>query len=388
MSDTTNKRPADEALAGDAKKHAGSRVVRVWCDGCYDMMHFGHANSLRQAKLMGDWLVVGVHTDEEITRNKGPPVMTEQERYKMVRACKWVDEVVEDAPYNTTLETLDANNCDFCVHGDDITTDAAGNDTYGVVKSARRYRECKRTEGISTTDLVGRMLLMTKDHFTGVDFSNVSKSLGSLASDHAGSKPGTQISHYLPTSRRIVQFSEGREPKPTDRVVYVAGAFDLFHPGHVDFLEKAKALGDYLVVGLHPDLTVNRYKGDNFPIMNLHERTLCVLACKFVDEAVIGAPYSVTEELIEHFRVSVVVQGAGEVQPDVDGQDPYRVPKAKGIFRTVESNNPLTEKIIVQRIIDHRRLYEERNRKKELKKLEEEKEKARIAAEAANAKLN
>ena len=63
-------------------------AVRVWCDGCYDMVHFGHANSLRQvqlqllntvsltfivmfqAKAMGDYLIVGVHTDEEITKHK------------------------------------------------------------------------------------------------------------------------------------------------------------------------------------------------------------------------------------------------------------------------------------------------------------------------------
>ena len=49
----------------------------MWCDGCYDMVHFGHANSLRQAKLMGDYLVVGVHTDAEIEKHKGPPVFTE-----------------------------------------------------------------------------------------------------------------------------------------------------------------------------------------------------------------------------------------------------------------------------------------------------------------------
>ena len=48
------------------------QAVRVWCDGCYDMVHFGHANSLRQAKAMGDYLVVGVHTDEEITKHKVP----------------------------------------------------------------------------------------------------------------------------------------------------------------------------------------------------------------------------------------------------------------------------------------------------------------------------
>lgn len=47
------------------------------------MMHFGHANALRQCKtvLGADQLVVGVHSDKEIERHKGPPVMTEEERY-------------------------------------------------------------------------------------------------------------------------------------------------------------------------------------------------------------------------------------------------------------------------------------------------------------------
>lgn len=60
----------------------------------------------------------------------------------------------------------------------------------------------------------------------------------------------------------------------------MAGAFDLFHVGHLEFLEKAKKMGDYLIVGLHTDPVVNQYKGSNYPIMNLHERTLSVLACK------------------------------------------------------------------------------------------------------------
>ena len=47
------------------------KKIRVWCDGCYDIMHFGHANSLRQAKAMGDYLIVGVHSDEDISKNKG-----------------------------------------------------------------------------------------------------------------------------------------------------------------------------------------------------------------------------------------------------------------------------------------------------------------------------
>ena len=128
------------------------------------MVHFGHANACRQAKALGDYLIVGVHSDEEISKHKGPPVFNEQERYKMVRGIKWVDEVIEDAPYVTSLETLDKHNCDFCVHGDDITLTADGIDTYHIVKTNNKYREVKRIQGVSTPDLVGRMLLLTKTH--------------------------------------------------------------------------------------------------------------------------------------------------------------------------------------------------------------------------------
>ena len=281
------------------------KQIRVWCDGCYDMVHFGHANSLRQAKAMGDYLVVGVHSDVEIEQHKGPPVFNEKERYKMVRAIKWVDEIVEAAPYVTTLETLDKHNAEFCVHGDDITLTADGNDTYSIVKNAGRYKECKRTAGVSTTNLVGRMLLMTKEHFDkGVPISSLDPTqLSGASSDPSSKSPWTCVSHFLPTSQRIVQFSDGKEAKSTDKVVYVAGAFDLFHVGFLDFLEAAKKEGDYLIVGLHTDQVVNRYKGSNYPIMNLHERVLSVLACRYVDQVIIGAPYKVSNELLNQFKV-------------------------------------------------------------------------------------
>ena len=62
--------------------------------------------------------------------------------------------------------------------------------------------------------------------------------------------------------------------------MYAAGAFDLFHVGLLDFLEEASKKGNYLIVGLHTDDDVNKYKGSNYPIMNLHERVLSVLACR------------------------------------------------------------------------------------------------------------
>ncbi|KAL4712025.1 hypothetical protein ACJJTC_003692 [Scirpophaga incertulas] len=352
-------------------KQDDKKEVRVWCDGCYDMVHFGHANSLRQAKALGDVLIVGVHTDEEIAKHKGPPVFTQEERYKMVKAIKWVDQVVEGAPYVTTLETLDKYQCDFCVHGDDITVTADGIDTYHMVKKADRYREVLRTAGVSTTDLVGRMLLLTREHFKRGDkeYTVALEHSSNLGTDSTARSPYTGCSQFLPTTQKIIQFSSGLSPKPTDKVVYVAGAFDLFHVGHLDFLEKAHAQGDFLIVGLHTDLEVNRYKGSNYPIMNLHERVLSVLACKYVHEVVIGAPYSVTAELMDHFRVSVVCHGRTAIAPDADGSDPYKKPKERGCFKILDSGNTMTTEDIVQRIIQHRLEFELRNSRKEQKEL-------------------
>ncbi|MEQ2161061.1 Ethanolamine-phosphate cytidylyltransferase, partial [Goodea atripinnis] len=96
----------------------------------------------------------------------------------------------------------------------DITLTVDGKDTYAEVKRAGRYRECKRTQGVSTTDLVGRMLLMTKAHHSNMG-----------ATVHS---PWTGVSQFLQTSQKIIQFASGKEPQPGDTIIYVAGAFDLF----------------------------------------------------------------------------------------------------------------------------------------------------------------
>lgn len=211
---------------------------------------------------------------------------------------------------------------------------------------------------------------MTKEHFDrapspigNLDPTQVNKA----SSDPSAKSPWTCVSHFLPTSQRIVQFSDGKEPNPGDKIVYAAGAFDLFHVGLLDFLETAKNEGDYLIVGLHTDQVVNRYKGSNYPIMSLHQRVLSVLACRYVDQVIIGAPYRVTLELLEQFKVDMVVHGETNVMEDVDGTDPYEIPKQMGIFKVISSGCPLTTADIVARIIKHRMLYEERNKKKEKK---------------------
>eukprot|EP01134_Creolimax_fragrantissima_P004654 CFRG4654T1 len=348
------------------------KTVRAWCDGCYDMMHFGHANSLRQARTMSDYLIVGVHTDEDILKNKGPTVMSQTERYKMVRACKWVDEVYEGAPYVTELDMMDEEDVDFVVHGNDITCDADGNDCYQAIKDAGRYRECQRTQGVSTTDLVGRMLLMTKTHFDRTIDNAPPEHIEDMFMLGQGSdktSPYTGVTQFLQTSQKIVQFSSGNEPKPGDKVVYVGGIFDLFHAGHCDFLDEAKKLGDYLIVGLYTDQEVNKYKGSNWPIMNLHERTLSVLANRNVDNVVIGAPMELSPELLDHFSVTVVAHGKRQAPWERTGKDMLSIAKHRGILQAVDSGSDLCAETVVERILVNKAMYEARNKKKIEKEL-------------------
>jgi ethanolamine-phosphate cytidylyltransferase len=85
------------------------------------------------------------------------------------------------------------------------------------------------------------------------------------------------------------------------------GSLDLMHPGWIDRLREAKAQGDFLYVGVWDDDMVRYYRGENYPIQPLQERILEVLACKYVDEVIIGAPYILTKDLITSLNIQKVV---------------------------------------------------------------------------------
>merc|ERR1711862_870008 len=106
----------------------------------------GHFNALRKARQLCDYLVVGVSSDEEVKKYKGPTIMKMEERAALVKACKWVDEVVTDVTYFPTLETIDNAKCDFCCHGDDLI-EIDGKKMYQDIIEANRMKLFKRTEG-------------------------------------------------------------------------------------------------------------------------------------------------------------------------------------------------------------------------------------------------
>lgn len=159
----------------------GDKEIRIFMDGAFDMMHYGHMNAFRKGRAMGTKLIVGVNSDETITICKGAPVMNDEERLAMVRGCKFVDEVVPGVPYVMNDEYLkwviNEYRIDYVVHGDDPCI-VDGKDVYESAQKmgkelifsdltpplSGKYLTIPRTEGISTTDIVGRMLLMTRSH--------------------------------------------------------------------------------------------------------------------------------------------------------------------------------------------------------------------------------
>lgn len=315
---------------------------RVYVDGCFDICHFGHYNFVRQASLLGNELYAGVHNDESILENKGPVVFTLEERLIMINACKWVTKTIPDSPYDVSTIWLDKLNCECNVHGDDIAINSDGVDCHNDVISAGRFETVPRTKAISTTNIIGRILrLMNSD----------------LPEELKGDVSSMQ--NYLPTTHLIMQFSNPREPTKDDIIVYCDGAFDMLHPGHVIFLKKAKELGTYLVVGVHDDNDITK-NGRPKPIMNIHERVLNLLALKYVDDVVVGAPYNVTEELLRQVEPSIVVIGSNA--ENIDRSRCYEIPEKCGILKKIESDFPkLNSQMIIKRILDNYSIYAKRN---------------------------
>lgn len=229
----------------------------------------------------------------------------------------------------TSLDWISHYGCRYVVHGDDISSDSSGEDCYRFVKQAGRFKVVKRTPGISTTDLVGRMLLCTRDHFirsmkdslagtegSGTDLEKraqadgMNKRMQEYATDESGLDPGVDVYtwHGGSSAGEFEPLVKGKAPKPRQRIVYVDGGFDLFSSGHIEFLrsvlraeeDKAKLSGwykteprsernsvhaedygpCYVVAGVHDDAEINKHKELNFPIMNIFERGLCLLQCK------------------------------------------------------------------------------------------------------------
>jgi len=147
-------------MAETGKAH---RRVRVYADGIYDLFHQGHARQMMQAKNVFPgcevYLMVGCCNDQLTHANKGKTVMTDEERYEALRHCRYVDEVIVDAPWTLDEEFLQHHKIDFVAHDEaPYTTGTTAEDVYAFVKEKGMFVATQRTEGVSTSDIVARIV--------------------------------------------------------------------------------------------------------------------------------------------------------------------------------------------------------------------------------------
>ncbi len=383
------------------------KVFRVYMDGCFDLMHFGHANALRQARAIASFastggggggggdvegaeeveLIVGLVSDEEILRCKGPPVLPEQERVKCVRAVKWVDDIIANVPYELTKEFVEElfsekYGIDCIVHGDDPCYLPDGTDAYAIPKALGKYREIKRTEGVSTTDLVARLLEYADAS------ENTSKSAGDESSGGKRSEKNERHeARFCTTASRIAQFAakvsysktskmhEETEKRKTDKkqrknekneettCCYVVGAFDVFNAGHVELLEECSFVADKVVCAVIADEYLTRDQTNQPPpMLNQSERAMSAIACRHCDDVVVGAPARLTDDICKTFNVTAVVfeddDAVTERDRNVCEKNGVQILSVK---ERVFSRKKLT---IAKRVQANRALFEERQKRK------------------------
>lgn len=131
------------------------------------------------------------------------------------------------------------------------------------------------------------------------------------------------------------------------KVVFTNGCFDLLHLGHVDYLEKARNLGDKLVLGLNTDDSVSRFKGPHRPIQDQQSRARVLAALGFVDLVVFfneDTPLNLITELLPN----TLVKGSDYLAENIVGADVVK--KGGGQVKTIEfvpgySTTQIVEKI-------------------------------------------
>ena len=147
------KKICDRADLSDIIKQLKSEGKKiVFTNGCFDLIHVGHIRYLKQAKELGDILVIGLNADESVSRIKpGRPIIPEDQRAEALSALSMVDYIVlfrEDTPYALIKDIIP----DVLVKGADWKKeDIVGND---IVKDVRTI---PFVEGISTSEIIRKI---------------------------------------------------------------------------------------------------------------------------------------------------------------------------------------------------------------------------------------
>lgn len=160
----------DDALPADLRKYRPKgfplnlppkdRAIRIYADGVFDLFHLGHMKQLEQCKksFPNVTLICGIPSDKVTHKLKGLTVLTDQQRCETLMHCKWVDEVIPDAPWCVTPEFLDEHKIDYVAHDDIPYESADSDDIYKPIKQMGKFLTTQRTNGISTSDIITKII--------------------------------------------------------------------------------------------------------------------------------------------------------------------------------------------------------------------------------------
>lgn len=136
------------------------RPIRIYADGVFDLFHLGHMKQLEQAKkaFPNVQLVCGIPLDTETHKRKGLTVLSDKDRCETLKHCRWVDEVIPNAPWFVTPEFLEKHNIDYVAHDDLPYAAAEADDIYEPIKKQGKFLATQRTEGILTSDIISKII--------------------------------------------------------------------------------------------------------------------------------------------------------------------------------------------------------------------------------------
>jgi len=132
-------------------------MKRVYVDMVADLFHFGHVSLLERAIKEGDYLIVGIHSDKTCESYKRLPIMTMKERIKVVSSCKYVDEVISDAPLYISKDYIKKHNIDIVIHAHSLEDNSKYEEMYKIPSELGIFRRIEYTPNISTIYIINRV---------------------------------------------------------------------------------------------------------------------------------------------------------------------------------------------------------------------------------------
>lgn len=129
-------------------------MIVAYTYGVYDLFHIGHVNLFKRIKSNCDKLIVGIHNDDQVKTYKKCPIINYEQRLEIVRSCRYVDEIYENADLVTTDEILDKLKANYVIAG--IENQNYIKKYYQVTES--RLKLIERTGDICTSDIIKKII--------------------------------------------------------------------------------------------------------------------------------------------------------------------------------------------------------------------------------------